>query len=248
MMEHLFSRMSWRMVVVLFGDLMTLAAALFMFPVKWIWPQDLDTWTMIAHMHVENKPPLLLIHGSGSKDMQWLPVAFQARHRWSVYTVQLDTSLDSMDEMIQPLVDKLRHIAPKHENHKITILGHSLGGICAAYALEKHQSLCPNVKKLITVACPWKGSPLIPLLGLSNRDSHDHVHYKRLTPNSMFLNQLAANWVPLKIPLVCVGSEYDLLVPFDFCYPSWKLLPCLIHHVVAGHYSIIWFVNSILSY
>lgn len=164
----------------------------------------------------ESENLLVLVHGSGSSEFQFLPARFMLQDKkFQVHSVQLCGLITDPEKTIEDHTEELEKQLEGiiTENTKnIVIVGYSMGGLIAAeYILGRIDS---NKYKLVTINTPWNGAPILSLLPkqfLSER-------HKQMIKNSTYLTTLTRNLSSRNFPIYCYGAKYDFQVPEPYCY------------------------------
>ena len=228
----------WGMIL----DLLVLPLALVMFCIKWMYPKPLD----VFYPRYSHAPPILLVHGSGANEAQWVFAPWYLKGRFNVYTVQLNelpaspkTSIKSLAEIVDQKVQQIY----QDTGQPITLVGHSMGGLVSAWYAEEFPHTEIYLKQVITIASPWRGAPALQHLNLGT------VRHSEMTPGSIFLQQLSERMRRPRHLYTCFGSPYDFQVPREYT--------CVNHTKVTsktypwGHTSAIvmptiwWFIRTI---
>ena len=116
-----------------------------------------------------DKPPILMIHGNGSNEMQWVVGRqFLSGDKYgSVFTLNLDGLLTNEDTKgiddyaikVNQKIDEIKKLTGRTD---VTLIGHSMGGLIASYYAENlSKSSNTQVDRVITISSPWHGSPLL---------------------------------------------------------------------------------------
>jgi triacylglycerol lipase len=102
--------------------------------------------------------PVLLLHGYLGTEAAWTPLADRLhtagfRH---VYTLGYDSLSAGVPELAACLVDAAHTVAAKTGHPAVHVIGHSLGGVIARYAVQQLglHTLTPSV---VTIATPYRG-------------------------------------------------------------------------------------------
>jgi pimeloyl-ACP methyl ester carboxylesterase len=226
------------------SDLLVLPVAALLFGVKWMYPVDFDN-VLPRNM---DRPPILLIHGSGSSEAQWLLHRYLLHDQYAVYTAQLHgvqfgvvDKNTSLQEYADALSTKFQQIVDAHPNEPVTLAGVSMGGLVAASLALKHPE---HVRKVITIGSPWQGAPLLDYISI------DTQRHRDMTPNSKFLLRLNLEAALSRIHFVCVGSPLDPQVPLEYSHPSPSPNQATTIAHLAGHMSAMlsWTTWSVLYY
>ena len=210
-------------------DICILPLAGLMIVLKYLFKQDFDNF----FSHPLHLPPILLIHGSGSNEAQWLLSRFWIRNRFNVYSVQLpQNAIHSIDEFIPIIHEKMKFIQSS-TSKPVFLVGHSMGGLVAALYAETYPS--HQIRKIITISSPWQGAPVLEHLSIGTKRHH------QMAPGSVFLQKLQTLVDKSIHKYVCIGSDYDVQVPFSNSHPSSSSPHITLVKVPYGHYSIIFF-------
>lgn len=170
----------------------------------------------------QNKTPILLLHGSGFNQSEWLVARrfLDKAEYGSVFSLNYaglvsNEDSDGVDDYAKgPISKKIEHIKKLTNQNEVILIGHSMGGLIAGqYAQTEAAKSNTQIKHIITIATPWKGAPALKLLkqeGMSKR-------YKQMTVKNEFLLNLCANSLKLEREGVCnfynIDSDGDLIVP-----------------------------------
>lgn len=167
---------------------------------------------------LKNKKPILLLHGSGYNEMQWLFARLYFRtylKQYSVFSLNMEAShffKDSkigIDEISSTIVRrKIEEIRKITNSNHVTLIGHSMGGIIAGYYAE-HIAPLDNivVDNVITICSPWGG---VPLLDKINRRA---FRYKQMKIDSEFREDLVRKIHSSSNIYHTIGSHSDFIVP-----------------------------------
>jgi len=195
-------------------DMFVLPLALLMFIIKWCYKKDLDN----LFSHPKHLPPILLVHGSGANEAQWLITRLYLRSKFNVYSVQLNTlpmpsTSDSIEDYEPIIAQKVQSIYDECQQ-KVTLVGHSMGGLAVCYYAEHHKDALKYVKQIITIASPFQGAPALDFVKMGTKRHH------QMSPHSVFLTKLH-NLLNNSIhDYTCFGSHYDFQVPHPYTHIS----------------------------
>lgn len=196
----------------IFLDTLVLPLALLMFLIKWCYKKDLDQ----LFSHPKHLPPILLVHGSGANEAQWLITRLYLKSKFNVYSVQLNTlpqppTSDAIEDYEPIIAQKVQNIYDDCQQ-KVILIGHSMGGIAAAYYAEHHKDSTKYIKQIITIASPFRGAPALEFIKLGTKRHH------QMTKDSVFLMKLY-NLLNQSIhEYTCFGSHFDFQVPYQYTY------------------------------
>lgn len=154
--------------------------------------------------HVKkDKTPILLLHGSGYCQAQWLPVRpfLKGKDFGSVFSCSYAEGLMSNDpksgigkysaEKVREQIQEIKKITGQN---KLIIIGHSMGTAVGEYYAQHYaEEDGVKVTNVLSFSTPWQGSPTIDFLRLRakryqemSKSSGDEEHLK-------FRKQLLAN-------------------------------------------------------
>lgn len=215
-------------------DMLILPLALIMFIVKWLYPSNLDQLFSRKNL---NLPPVLLIHGSGANEAQWLISTNYLSAHFNIYLIQLNQLVAEKEESIRDfevmVEQKIQQIYNIHQK-PVILIGHSMGGLVAASCVE-HQLLSKKyIEKIITINSPWKGAPALEFLSMGTK------RHQEMTPGSDFLVELNQLLDKSEHHYICFGSKYDPQVPWEFTFPKHNKNTQNLTHCF-GHTSVIIF-------
>ena len=187
----------------------------------------------------ENKsdalPPVLFVHGwtENRRFWKWMIHHLSGDPRRRLYTINLspiDAPVSVYREQIAARIDS---ILSKSRHEKLTLVGHSLGGIVSRAYIKSYGG--EKVERLITLGSPHHGTVLAyGALGAVPR---------QVEPNSEFLTSLSDGEDLSGIDLHCIISVHDnLVIPFTNGF-----MPQAENHQIsrAGHTSSIFSTESL---
>lgn len=237
-LQVLRSREAWgllfsdvRFVLGLLLDLLVLPLAGVAYLLKKLCPGPLDDW----FDHPLDLPPLLLVHGSGTSECQWLAARLWWYRRYAIYSVQLNAipapSTDSIRTYATVLSAKVEEVWKQHGQRPMTLVGASMGGLVCAYYAETDPLARQRIAHVVTVGTPFDGAPALRWLDFGT------TRHKEMTPDSAFLRELAARMRTTPHYYTCFGSRYDVQVPYTNAWPDNTT--CTIYQVEhhLGHMS-----------
>lgn len=119
---------------------------------------------------IKNKPAILLLHGSGFNDIEWIiGRQFISKTAYgAIFSMNYDglicndNSLGIEDYAGGKVRREIQRITQLTDHKEIIIIGHSMGGLIAGYYAEHFSSLDGIMANhVISIATPWHGSPII---------------------------------------------------------------------------------------
>lgn len=110
---------------------------------------------------------------------------------------------------IDILLEDLRALATQIDTRRVTLVGHSLGGVISLVALNRARALGIEFNGAILMASPVRGAPIARLFGVAVPACRDIV------PSAPALTELEAGLADVRLNLV---AGFDSLVPYDYQY------------------------------
>jgi len=158
---------------------------------------------------------IVLIHGSGVNEAQFMParkIIDDLKIDAEVYSCDLNSggtySSDKYDSIELYAARAHRYMQNNVSGKNITLIGHSMGGLVAAYLAENYDDI--KVDKVITIATPWQGAYMLKYLyGMLSFNTERH---KQMVPGSEFLNELKTKAIHNGKEYITVGCSYDFQV------------------------------------
>ena len=177
---------------------------------------------------LRSAPPVLLVHGFASSSRVMLPLERRLRRKLARPIVRVANpgmgalQLQDIRKSARALGSVLDELTRRREVEFVDIVGHSMGGLVAAYVL-KHLDCGRRIRRVVTLGTPHLGAPAA-LLGLLAFGLVSRAIWQML-PRSSFLEELQRRPVPRNSELISIAAQGDSLVP-----PSRSRLP-----VQPGH-------------
>lgn len=202
--------------------------------------------------------PILLIHGSGANQLEWGDF-FKSKAKWNVhdnpvyaYTMDLpfkdgvqvggrtpistqlgsDNGNTKIEHYAERVTQYIEHIKIVHSVSKVILIGHSMGGLVARYC-DTVLNLGHSIEKVITIASPHRGAPLLGNDVIATVLST--ARNQQMTPGSTFLTDsqftVREPWKYLTFGSVC-----DTHVPNDYATIDG------VRHIIiegCGHFGIV---------
>ncbi|NOZ85425.1 MAG: alpha/beta fold hydrolase [Deltaproteobacteria bacterium] len=164
--------------------------------------------------------PVLLLHGwVATRRVMSLLERRLRRDGYSVFSVHLgglfDTfNSDGIPRLAEVVAGKVEKIRQRHDLGRISIIGHSEGGLIARYYVKRLRGN-RNVRTLITLGTPHRGTIMafagIFILGFLSRSIW------QLTPLSPFIREMKKGPWPKDVKLVTIFSRADWMSPYPSC-------------------------------
>ena len=183
---------------------------------KYFIPSDLDNG--IFKNKGDHKKALLLVHGSGVTELNFLSarniidkIMNKTGKHYKVYACNLNGHTADQNEIIEDyskvLYEKIKTISAE----EIILIGHSMGGLVSAYCAENYNV---PVKKVITIGTPWQGCPL--LKSLVGNLWFKGLRYYQMLPGSEFIKNLHEQVKKSNINYYMYGSNLDYVIPYEY--------------------------------
>lgn len=166
--------------------------------------------------HDTTKPAVLLINGTGANELLWLWTRWWYKNEFNTYTMQ--ASCATADQCIEDLAKRAHELIQQMRQEgvegPITIVGHSMGGLIASYAVESLLSDAERagIAGVVSIATPFEGVPRLWCMP-------DTKRHRQMAPNSDFLNTLHTLLSTTDLPYICIGSKGDWQVPWESSRP-----------------------------
>ena len=194
--------------------------------------------------------PILLIHGSGFNQSEWLPLrAFLATdpNIGPAYTVNLgglcwhDRKSSIHDIAVDRIRPALELMFRDTGVRKAILVGHSLGGLIAAEVAE-NVAEAGEILKVISICSPFLGAPILEhAVKVCPSQETD----QQMRVGSQYLQELGAG-ILRKDQLgkgaryYHIGSRMDALVPGNQAVLALSHEQrCCIYNGIEGHYSVV---------
>ena len=112
----------------------------------------------------------------------------------------------------------------------VAVVGHSQGGLDAAWAVLAHPDVATDVDRLVTLGTPWRG------LAVDICGATCPLAVQQMRPGSEFLRSiLGARW-PGSVRVTSIAASDDGLVPPDSAITSALTAePIVVQHECLGH-------------
>jgi triacylglycerol lipase len=157
--------------------------------------------------------PIVLLQGFGCTNRVMLPLGRRLRRALGRPVAGLDPARPVFEDIrssaraAKTLVETL---AAKPGFEFVDVVGHSMGGLVAAYLL-KHLDRGRRIRRVVTLGTPHRGTPAAlagaVVLGFASRAIWQMI------PGASLLRELAAAPVPTGSELISFGAEADRIVP-----------------------------------
>jgi triacylglycerol lipase len=156
--------------------------------------------------------PIVLLHGFAGWSRGLLPLErfLRARTGREVVRLQLGAGLEGIEPLAQRAARKIDRIAGAARGRAVDVVGHSMGGLVAAY-LAKHLDPRARVRRVVTLGTPHRGTAL----ALSGARLFGKLagSLAQMVPGSEFLADLDRTALPATTSLVSVAGLGDMVVP-----------------------------------
>ncbi len=170
----------------------------------------------------QDKAPILLIHGSGFNQSEWIiGRRFLNKPEYgSVFSLNYDGLVSNKpdkgidDYARDQITEKINLIKKLTNQNEVILIGHSMGGLIASrYAQAHAKDNGVQVKHIITIATPWKGAPLLLHCNPQTMDKR----YSQMREGNEFLLKLGEEALKAERDGTCntynIDGETDFMVP-----------------------------------
>jgi pimeloyl-ACP methyl ester carboxylesterase len=155
---------------------------------------------------------LVLLPGWAGFRSSLLPFAWSLRRRLGrdVFRPRVGLGIGCIRRSAELAAAEIDAIARANRGLRFDLIGHSMGGLVAAYVLKRLDA-GRHVRTVITLGTPHRGSPAVLMgRGVVARLSESVA---QMSPRSEFLTELASAPVPERSQIVSIASENDGIVP-----------------------------------
>ena len=155
-----------------------------------------------------DRPPVLLVHGFGANKSNWLFLQRDLRTAGFARVDALNYNPLTADipALAEACAQRARWLADATGSDRVHLVGHSLGGLVARYAVQLG-GLHDLAASCITVASPHQG------VARSMCRNVPVATVRQLAEGSTLLRRLSASSRPLPTRFVAYYSNLDLIVP-----------------------------------
>jgi pimeloyl-ACP methyl ester carboxylesterase len=195
----------------------------------------------------EGEVPILLIHGYLVNSGIWFYHRYHYRYAGlkNVFTVDLRNPFGTIEEHAETVSHRILAIQKLTNCRKIRLVGHSMGGLVAAYyAMTIAERDSEDVLDLITMGSPLYGTPMA-LIGIGGSS-------KEMLPESPLIKGLSLKLERSQVRSFHLGSVVDTLVfPFDSTFIHAKGNHLVIKYEDLGHASFLFsdrVIQEIIDY
>jgi pimeloyl-ACP methyl ester carboxylesterase len=133
-------------------------------------------------------------------------------------------SLGDIGETARVVAAAIRALAAR-SHRPIDVVGHSQGGLDAAWALHENADLPPLVDDLITLGTPWRGLPGADASCVSTCA----VAIRQMAAGSLLLAALARDGVAAPVVVTSIAADDDTIVP-----PEAAAADAVVQHRCTG--------------
>ena len=187
-----------------------------------VYLHDLMKWKSIPLPDKINPKTVLIIPGFGGGDMSVFPLKrFLRTQNHHTYSWGLGINHSQIEKLIDPLINRLKHLSDKH-GEPVSLIGWSLGGIFARELARYHPKYISSV---VTMGSPVivgpKATALKKLSGLFGWDE-DQIEQDMIKRFN----------TPIKRPITAIYSKLDGIVSWQACIDHWS--PEVQHHEVSA--------------
>lgn len=165
------------------------------------------------------KDPIMMIYGFGATRRTLAILEKRLHHDgFTVFSVRLGGffntfNTDSIEQLGRHVEAKVERLYKKHGfRGKLTILGHSKGGLIGHYYIKKLGG-AKRVKALITLGTPHMGNPWAMVMSYTPV-SWIFKSLKQMSPTSQFIQSLKETPFPPNVKIVSIYSKDDTVCPY----------------------------------
>jgi len=161
----------------------------------------------------QSKTPILLVHGYGQNQMDWIWFRYQLKHKQvgPIYSINLTPPFASISDLAELVKQRVTSIQQETQQSHIILIGHSMGGLVSCYYAE-FLAKPGDVLTIITLGSPFQGTKLAALGYGKN--------VKEMAPHSPFLKEITQRIQHSSIQYHHVASKMDnIIVPWESALP-----------------------------
>lgn len=162
-----------------------------------------------------NGKPILLVHGYNLHKAAWLWFKYKLEEKGvgPIYTINLSPPYASIERIAENLAETIDQIRNENNDQKISLIGHSMGGLVCSYCSEYLLMEKECVSEIITLGSPLNGTRLAAL-------GHGE-NIIQMTTQSPFLEKLRVQIESSTIPYYHIASKLDnIIVPWQSALPN----------------------------
>jgi pimeloyl-ACP methyl ester carboxylesterase len=163
-----------------------------------------------------NAQPIVLLQGFAASSLVLLPLEEYLTRALGRPVLRLrlggalSLHLGDIRHSAERVAERLEQLAQVPGFRYADVVGHSMGGLVATYALKRLDSK-RRIRRVITLGAPHRGAPLA-LAGALAFGAFSRAIWQML-PGSSLLRELEALPVPEGAELIAVSAASDLVVP-----------------------------------
>jgi pimeloyl-ACP methyl ester carboxylesterase len=176
--------------------------------------------TALAVAESQSKNVILMVHGSGADDRQFILARSIFKNnncRYTGNTINLSRGDCTIEEHAKEVSDLIEKLQPSN----LILVGVSMGGLVACYYANFLKPTQVNIKHIFTIGTPFKGAPLLPVLRSSCLAKWFQAkRYTQMQPNSTFLSKLNQAIANSSLNYTTFGSYADIHVPEEYSFPA----------------------------
>jgi pimeloyl-ACP methyl ester carboxylesterase len=156
--------------------------------------------------------PIVLLHGFAGWSRGLLPLErhLRAATGREVVRLRLGAGFDGIEPLARRAAEDIDRIAAESRGRVVDVVGHSMGGLVAAYA-AKHLDRRARVRRVVTLGTPHRGTALA--LSGARFLGRMAASLAQMVPGCAFLTDLDRSPLPDGVTLVSVAGLGDLVVP-----------------------------------
>lgn len=169
------------------------------------------------NLPIQAHRPIILVPGYGLNRLSFIILKRYLQYKgypW-VWSINHPVRKDDIPAFAEALDQQIRWYCHYTKSPDVTVIGHSMGGIVSALAIQNHQS---PIAKLITLGTPWKGTKM-HIFGIGK-------HVRQLAPLHPIITEIK---VP-SIPHLAIWTKQDWIL-----LPTENAIREGIHHTCFEH-------------
>ncbi len=144
---------------------------------------------------------IVLVHGYARSKADWWWFKEQLTDQYPVLMFNLKPKFGSIFDIAQNLNIEINNALQNNSEAKISLIGHSMGGLVAAQYALNH---IDKVDSVVTLGSPWHGTKLAVMA--------KGINMRQIQLNSEFLIGLRNSITSLQGKLFCIASKTDNLI------------------------------------
>lgn len=141
-----------------------LTASTLMYPLHFA---NLDCTVVKSSEYGGGVPPIILVHGYLHNHSAWVYLRNKLKGVAPIYTINLNGKFSSIQKYADQLSQKVQNIVSNTNSRKVTLIGHSMGGVVASFYCE-FMNGDQFVDKCVTIGSPLAGTKVADKMGIGD--------------------------------------------------------------------------------